>query len=119
MMSLGLPHLNVLTKCDLVNEDDLEFPLDFYSSRPNFALLAKAHAMGGAGKKGRRKGEFFYFLVLFDFVLLTPTYLANVTVQTYIQIAPEIEHEAFYSPFLTFYSLEFTLKCMVWEGRTK
>lgn len=31
-MQLELPHLNVLTKCDLVDEDELQRVLDFESA---------------------------------------------------------------------------------------
>lgn len=42
MMCLELPHLNVLTKSDLVANDALDFPLEFYTANPNFTLLAQS-----------------------------------------------------------------------------
>jgi len=41
MMRLALPHVNVLSKVDLLDEDDLDFPLYFYTEMPNFDMLSK------------------------------------------------------------------------------
>lgn len=41
MMRLELPHLNVFNKSDLLDPEQLQFPLDFYTRSPNFSLLAK------------------------------------------------------------------------------
>lgn len=42
MMCLELPHINVLTKADLLQADeDLDFPVECYTSNPNFSMLAK------------------------------------------------------------------------------
>lgn len=40
MMRLALPHINVLSKVDLLDPDQLDFNLDFYTHTPNFAMLA-------------------------------------------------------------------------------
>ena len=40
MMRLELPHVNVLTKADLLREENLDFPLYFYTETPEFAVLS-------------------------------------------------------------------------------
>jgi len=67
MMRLELPHINVLSKVDLLREDDMDFPLDFYTDMYNPSLLLDklktAHSGSAAGDKYRRLNEALVDLV--------------------------------------------------------
>lgn len=47
MLKLALPHLNVLTKADLISESSLDFGLDYYMECPSFEVLGQ-HVRGTA-----------------------------------------------------------------------
>jgi GTPase SAR1 family protein len=51
MMRLALPHYNVLSKADLLDEEELDFNLDFYTEAPNYTKLAERVKAGPRYRK--------------------------------------------------------------------
>ena len=49
MLRLELPHVNVLSKMDLLREDELAFPLEFYTDLPSLRDLAPMVSGSGSG----------------------------------------------------------------------